>query len=304
MRQLKWDKECVHKRLASEARTTKFNKAYQQLRAQYPELLPYGSPELFIGTLHAASGDYAEKDRILYAVISAAQNEPELRQCSFSLLSLAMWPALEHSYYKLLHLSCHLSNLFAEIHEHFLDELLRWNPSKRSRLAANLQLNVEKRIRQAVKKEVLYQANTRAYTCLSMDFDEVSDDSDMESRTDNNVERNESPTETMKYRAYFKIWRDGIPDNAMKRCLRSAKKIKPHVIGEPDRKILGEAILQLVHEGVISAAESRLIAEHVLHGIELKEIARRTGAQSNTVRARYFRLKAKLQSYHEDKKGA
>jgi len=279
--EVKWNKEYLLKGLSEEARTPQFSKAYQQLCARHPALAHYTTPALFIGTLHAKSGDYAEKDRVLHAVISAIQNEPALQQCGLILMSLAMWPALEHSYYKLIHLSPCVPDLFAAIHGYFLDEILDFNPAKLSKIAINLQLNVKKRVWQAVTKEAQYQDRARAYVALDADLDQVLDD----------------PRRNRLFQLRELL--DQIPEDAVKHCMRGANKVKPHVLSEPDQTVLDEALHNFVEQGVLSNEEYRLIADHILRGMELQKIARHMGIRSNAVRARFFRIRAKLRPYVE-----
>jgi len=274
-----WDKDYVLKGLTEEARTPQFDKAYQQLRRKHPPLGHYTTPELFIGMLHGKSGDYDEKDRVLHAVISAIQNEPELQQCGLILLSLAMWPALEHTHYNLIHLSPCVPDLFAAIHGYFLDEILDFKLAKTTKIAINLQLNVKKRVLQAIAKEAQYQAHALAYIAVDEEIDQVLED----------------PRKNRFFQ--LKGFLDLIPEKAVKSCLRNASKAQPRVLSEPDRVIFGEALRNFVEQGILSADDSRLISDHLLHGVELKEIARRRGVKENALRIRYFRIKKRLRPY-------
>jgi DNA-directed RNA polymerase specialized sigma24 family protein len=281
MYHVNWNKEVVLKGLSDEARTSEFKKAYQQLRAQHSVLLPYSTPELFIGMLQAKSSNYAQKDRALHAVISAIKTDPGLRQCGLTLLSLAMWPALEHSYYKLIHLSPCVPDLFAEIHGHFLDEVFKTNPEKTSKIAINLQLNAEKRVRQAIIDEAQYQDQACAYTYLDTDLDQLI----------------ENPRRNRGFQ--LKELLDQIPEGAMNRCLRSAAKGQPKGLSDPDKAVLDEALHILLEQDVLTREEYHLIAGHVLLGMELQELARQMGIKNNAVRTRFFRIKDKLRRYEE-----
>jgi len=274
-----WNKEYVLKELAEEARTPQFNKSYQQLRRKHPALGRYTTPEQFIGMLHAREAGYDEKDRVIHAVISATQQEPKLQQCGIILLSLAMWPALEHTYYGLSHLSTCVPDLFAAIHGYFLDEILDFNLVKTTKIAVNLQLDVRKRVLQAVAKEVQHQDNALAYIATDTDL---------------------APglAEPRKNRWFhIKGFLDPIPEKAVKRCLRNSSNAPKRVLSEPDRVIFSDALLSFVEQGIISADDSRLISDHLLHGAELKEIARRRGVKENALRIRYFRIKNRLRSH-------
>lgn len=277
--EVQWDKEYVLKGLAEEARTPQFNKAYQQLRRKHSALGHYTTPEQFIGMLHAKAGDYDEKDRLLHTVISATQKEPELQQCGLILLSLAMWPALEHTHYNLIHLSPCLPDLFAAIHGYFLDEILDFKLAKTTKIAINLQLNVKKRVLKAIAKEARYQAHALAYIAVDTSLDEVLED----------------PRRNRLF--HLKGFLDQIPEDAVKRCLRNASNAPKRGLSEPDRVIFSDALLGFVEQGILSADESRLISDHLLHGVELKEIARRMGVKENALRIRYFRIKKRLRPY-------
>lgn len=282
----KWNKQEVHARLAAEIETPEFLTAYQKIRIQFPALLWLVKPESLNARLHAEGCGYEEKDHILHALIAASQCVPELRQCSFTLLSLALWPALEHSYYKLLQASACLPDLWAEIHGDFLDAVMRFNLAKTDRIAINLQMNVEKAVKQSIKREAQSQGMEQAYFFLDTDISSILDD----------PYRNRS--------ARIKELIAGIPEKSLKRCLRRFKNNKPPSLGDADREIMTDALLGLEAQGLISADERRLISSHVLDGIALGEIARVMGIRSGALRGRYFRIKTKLQKHFNSQKGA
>jgi hypothetical protein len=174
MYQNEWKKERVYERLSSQARSEEFQTQYQTLRSRQPILQPYTSVEVLIGALRAKGArSFDEKDALLHLLISTVQTEPTLRGFSLTVISLAMWPALEHSYYKLLRLSKFLPDLLAELHWRFMAEVTGYNLAKRSKIAINLQLNVEKRVREDLDDEKLYQDFVGAHSFLDADLDQA-----------------------------------------------------------------------------------------------------------------------------------
>lgn len=276
---IEWKKEEVHRRLSLEARSQEFQEAYLLLLDGQPALRSHRSPESLLGMLHEKGCSYAEKDRALHALIAAAQNEPDLRTACLTLLALALWPAIEHSYYKLLPLSSHVADLMAELHWRLIAEVLRFDIAKTSRVAINLQLNVEKAVRRVVDDEASCQEMGRVYAYLQADLNQVLDDPCRERA------------------AKLREWSALIPEAAAQLCLHTTRRDrKPRGLSGPDQEVLAKALDKLVAAGVVSEFDHRLIEEHAIRGVELQEIARQMGLSSEGLRARYFRLKARLQA--------
>lgn len=270
-----WKKERVYGRLSSQARSEEFQNQYQDLRSRTPVLKPYASVEALIGALRAKGfPSFDEKDALLHLLISTIQSDPELRGFGLTLISIAMWPSLEHSYYRLLRLSKFLPDLLAEIYWRFMAEVTGYNLAKRSKIAVNLQLNVEKRVRESLDEEKRYQEFVDAHSFLDADLDQALADP----RRDRSSQIRE--------------WQERIPAKELKRCARAAQAaVRPL---NPDEEGMAEAVARLTEAGLLSQDEARLITDHAVRGIELAEIARERGISSGLMRIRYHRAKAKL----------
>lgn len=278
MHPVEWSKEDVHRRLSSEARSPEFRKAYLLLLERRPALRPYPTPEVLIGMLRAKSASYAEKDGALHALISAIQGEPELRGHGITLISLTLWPGLSHSCFKLFPLASLVPDLFNEVHWRFVEQVIRFDLTRTSRVAVTLQLNTEHDVRQTVDREARYQDRAKAYAFVEADLDVALEDP--------------------KRRRLGQL-RDltaEIPEKDVHRCLHRANRARPRRLEEPDREVLEDALRSMVARRLLSEEEGRLIAEHRLQGVELQVIARRMGLKSGALRARYFRIGARLRS--------
>jgi hypothetical protein len=287
MHRVEWSKEDVHRRLSSEARSREFKEAYLLLLERRPALRPYPTLEVLIGMLHAKAASYAEKDGALHALISAIQGEQDLRCHGITLISLALWPALSHSCFKLFPLTNLVPDLFNEVHGQFLAQVLRFDLARTSRIAVTLQRNTEHAVRETVDREARYQDRARAYAFVDADLDRVMEDPNR------------------RRLAQIRDWTADIPEKDVRRSLRRAERTRPkRRIEEPDREILDDALRDMVRRGLLSEEEGRLIAEHRLQGVELQVIARRMGLRSGALRARYFRIGARLRSHLDSVQGS
>lgn len=287
MHLVEWSKEDVHRRLSLEARSREFKEAYLLLLDRRPALRPYPTLEVLIGMLRARSASYAEKDGALHALISAIQKDPELRRHGITLISLALWPALSHSTFKLFPLTNLVPDLFNEVHGQFLAQVLRFDLARTSRIAVTLQRNAEHAVRDSVDRESRYQDRARAYAFVEADLDRVMEDPNR------------------RRLGQLREWTADIPEKEVNRCIRRANRALPkRRMEEPDREFLEEALRDMVRRELISDEESRLIAEHRIQGVEIQVIARRMGLKSGALRARYFRIGARLRSHLADDQGS
>lgn len=278
MHHKEWNKERVYERLSSQARSEEFKSQFQSLRSCAPVLRPHESAEMLIGSMRGKGArNFNGNDAILHALISVIQSEPTLRGCGLTLISIAMWPALEHSYYKLLRLSEYIPDLLSEIHWRFMAEVVGYNLAKRSKIAINLQLNLEKRVRESLDEEIRYQDFIGAYSFLEADLDQTLEDPSRDRLGPINE------------------WLESIPAKELRRCARVAQA--PSRPLNPDEEGMAEAVARLTEAGLLSQDEARLITDHAVRGIDLAEIARERGVPSGVMRIRYHRAKAKLRPF-------
>jgi hypothetical protein len=278
MHHQEWTKEGVYKRLSAQVRSEEFRSQFQSLRLREPVLRPHESAELLIGSMRGKGArNFDGNDAILHALISVIQSKPALRGCALTLISLAMWPALEHSYYKLLRLSDYIPDLLAEIHWRFMAEVVGYNLAKRSKVAINLQLNLEKRVRESLDDEIRYQDFIGAHSFLDANLDQALD----------NPHQGRS--------RQIKEWLGELPVKELRRCARVAQA--PSRPLNPEEEGMAAAVAKLTAVGLLTQDESRLITDHAIRGIELAEIARERGISSGLMRIRYHRAKAKLRPF-------
>lgn len=271
-----WNKDQILVRLSAELKTPEFRKAYRRLHRQYPAIRQYRRPELCIKDLQDTSISYPLKGNILADLVTATQSDPRLRSCGLVILSLAMWPAMDHLSYDLRKLEVILPDVFAAIHAYFLNEVMKINPNKGPKIAINLKHNVEKRVRREAANEFKYHGNAEAYSYLDANLDHGL----------------YAPHKNRLFQ--IKGLLGAIPEKAMRHCLWSRNHPTPTSYSEPDLQILNDALHNLVTEELITRGDSWLISEHVLHGVELKDIALKLGVRSNVIRARFFRLRRRL----------
>jgi hypothetical protein len=143
----RYSKERIRKQLDHEAASSEFASRFQSIQDAAPQLKRFSRPSDLLRVLwDAEDKDYATKDACLHALISVFHARPEVKAACFQLLLLALWPALEHLYYRLLPVNDWAEDFFSEIYWAFLAEIEGWKLRKTDKLAANLVLNTRKRI--------------------------------------------------------------------------------------------------------------------------------------------------------------
>jgi hypothetical protein len=143
----RYSKERIRKQLDHEIASSEFASCYQAIQEAAPQLKRFSRPSDLLRVLwDAEDKDYAAKDACLHALISVFHTRPEVKAACFQLLLLAMWPALEHLYYRLLPINDWAEDFFSEIYWAFLAEIEGWNLRKVDKVAANLVLNTRKRV--------------------------------------------------------------------------------------------------------------------------------------------------------------
>ncbi|MBI2068958.1 MAG: sigma-70 family RNA polymerase sigma factor, partial [Elusimicrobia bacterium] len=141
-------RECLNEELGS----SQFQKQYRALLETEPILRSYPSAHELLKVLwDPLSQNYSQKDACLFALIKAFHGG--FGRLAFLLLLLALWPALEHLYYRLIPIAKTTDELFSEIYWAFLEEIEQWNLAKKDRVAINLQMNTQKRVRANIGSE-------------------------------------------------------------------------------------------------------------------------------------------------------
>jgi DNA-directed RNA polymerase specialized sigma24 family protein len=150
-------REAIRRAVSREVK--EFGEAFDALREECPALGHFSSAEELLAFLGGRdAGAVAEKNAALHALICRAQAADALGERAKTLLLAAMWPGLDHSYFRVLSQLEGTEDPFAEVYWAFLEEVQGWNPGKRDFVALNLQRNTERRVRNAVRRERKYQA--------------------------------------------------------------------------------------------------------------------------------------------------
>lgn len=125
---------------------------FQSLRLKHPELSRFPDGASVLDYLHDKTGDLDEKDCLLGTLVEAFQSGTEGRSVAMTLLWLALWPALDGIYRRLLrHYRNNPDDLVSEISEQFTLVVHRTQLGRVHRLAATLVRNVERDIRQVLR---------------------------------------------------------------------------------------------------------------------------------------------------------
>lgn len=271
-----WSQERILQRLRLEMNSREFNEKYEILKDREPALARFGPPEGLIGALHDPRGaSLDQKDELLHALVRTAQAEPEMGTCAQTLLTLGMWPGLEHAFYEFLPLYRRVPDLFEEVYWAFLEEVASHDLAKRSKMAANLRMNTKKRVRQAVADEDDYRDFVHAHAFVATDLDLLLE------------EPHRNRTSQIKERV------ESIPSAELRRCLRRAAESR--VPASPVEAALMEGVARdWLAAGHLSEEDYRLIVDHAARGIPLADIGRELGLSAVAGRVRFHRIKRRL----------
>jgi len=75
--------------------TLSFQRAFDVMRRTQHPLVAFRDPAAVLDALHRGSGDPDQKNRILTALIKAAQAEDRSSDCALAIILLALWPGLD-----------------------------------------------------------------------------------------------------------------------------------------------------------------------------------------------------------------
>ena len=139
-----------------------FREQFARIRGGSSALRRFASAAELLAFLRDADpSKYDENDAILYALLRSAQSEGRAGNGAKVLLVTAMWPAVEHAYFRLLPRLRDAADPFSEVYWAFLEEVGSWNPETRSYVAVQLARRTERRVRRTVRLEEQYQAFCR-----------------------------------------------------------------------------------------------------------------------------------------------
>jgi DNA-directed RNA polymerase specialized sigma24 family protein len=146
--------QSLHANLMQSIETHNFRKQFETVRQTWPELWRFSDPYAVLDYLHSRSGDLDEKDRMLAVLVSEAQGDAAGRDIATTMLWLALWPGLDALHGRLWRRFTNSpEDLVSEICGRFTTSIHRANLGRIRRVAATLVLNVERDIRDNLKRK-------------------------------------------------------------------------------------------------------------------------------------------------------
>ena len=141
----------LHERLVHSTETHSFQTHFEALRRSDDVLRPFAEPDALLEQLHGPDAGAEAKNRILAALVTAAQAGGS-GEAAATMLWLALWPGLDAAYRRLLRFYASApEDLVSEISGRFTAEIDRLDLARVQRIAATLTRNVERDIRRSLK---------------------------------------------------------------------------------------------------------------------------------------------------------
>jgi RNA polymerase sigma-70 factor (ECF subfamily) len=151
--------------------TIEFRRSFGLMRQSHTELRRFDDPTNMLDFLHARSGDFDEKDRILTGLIEMAKQHDITGDHAMTLLWLAFWPGLDAIYRRRLrHFGNEPDELTSEIADRFILAVKRFEQARVRRVAATVLRNVERNICDGLRHE-----RERAAHVVDVAIDEIMD---------------------------------------------------------------------------------------------------------------------------------
>jgi hypothetical protein len=128
-------------------------RAFEALRARWPELASFADPAAVAAFLPDKQNGLAPRDRVLRALVAEA-NGGTARRIALALVILGQWPGLDSIFRKRRPLfRTAAEDLALEIVDHFIAQVQRIDLARVSCLAATLVMNTERQIMNARVRE-------------------------------------------------------------------------------------------------------------------------------------------------------
>jgi len=152
--------EGLHAALLRSVTTLKADTQFRQAATVHRELSRFASPDALTAFLNTKVGKgddrqriYDEKDRIYSVLVHAVQAHSDWRELATALVWLGLWPGLDAIYgHRLRDFAGRPDELVTEISFIVTTTVARIDLSGVNRLAATLVLNVERDVREALKR--------------------------------------------------------------------------------------------------------------------------------------------------------
>lgn len=125
---------------------------FESLRRTWPDLAPFADPSAVLDVLHRRDAAPDDKDRLLAVLVVAARTGND-RDIATTMVWLALWPGLDALYRRLWrHFRSDPAELVSEVAGRFTMELHRADFHRIRRVAATLLANVERDIRDGLRR--------------------------------------------------------------------------------------------------------------------------------------------------------
>lgn len=135
----------IHESLVMTTNTLSFQKSFETLRHRDPALGRFTDPAALLDMLHARAGCSERKNRILRALVGAAQGDDPTSDCAVTLALLALWPGLDAVRRRLLWRKAGRSEeVSSEVLVRATETLRGLDLDRVSRIAATVLRNVER----------------------------------------------------------------------------------------------------------------------------------------------------------------
>ena len=129
------------------------NTQFELLRRQHPVLDRFTDTIAVLDHLHSRNGDPGDKDLILATLVAAAQTRRGDRNVAATMVWLGLWPGLDNLYRRLWRFfRTDPNELASEIAARFTMGMLRADLSRINRVAATLITNVDRDIRDGLRR--------------------------------------------------------------------------------------------------------------------------------------------------------
>lgn len=159
----------IHESLMMTTNTLTFQKSFETLRHRDPALGRFTDPAALLDMLHARAGCAERKNRILGALVAAAQGDGPASDCAVTLALLVLWPGLDAVRRRLLWRKAGRSDeVSSEVLARATETLRGLALDRVSRIAATVLRNVERDALRAHCREV-----ARAHAAANAETEEL-----------------------------------------------------------------------------------------------------------------------------------
>jgi len=157
--------QALHAKLIRSTHTLAFQREFEQLRQAAPDLARFTDPAALFDVLHTVQGDPDHRNRILVALVRAAQTDRAPSATATMLLILGLWPGLDAVQHRLAHhFRADPDELVAEISERINRGIRTLRLDRVNRIAATLLRNLERDIRRNLRAKRRQAALSSAYS--------------------------------------------------------------------------------------------------------------------------------------------